>query len=224
MTVLTVQKRDIKKSPAALRQEGFIPAVFYGRKAKSTPIAVSRKDFLKVWKQAGESAIITLKTGDEDQQVLIQDVDRHPVTGMPIHADFYAIEKDKKLRVKIPIEFTGVAPAVKDLGGILVKVLHELEIESLPKDLPHGVTVDISALADFKSQILAKAISLPEGVALTTNLDEVVAAVAEPKEEEEQPAEAVDLSAIEVEKKGKEAKEGQEEGEVAASEGGKSPR
>ncbi len=220
MLLLAIEKRDGKQNAVEVRRKGLVPAVFYGRKERSTPISVRRGDFIKVWKSAGESSIITLKDGDDEKQVLIQDVSRDPVTGVPIHADFYVVEKDKKLKVKVPIEFVGMAPAVKDLGGILVKVLHEVEIESLPKDLPSRITVDIGALVDLKSQILAKDIVLPTGVALIAHADEVVAAITEAKVEEEKPPEAIDLSAIEVEKKGKEAKEGEE----AVAEGAEAPK
>ena len=221
MFVLEVEKRDAKKSPVKMRRDGLVPAVFYGRKEKSTPISVQKKEFIKIWKVAGESSIITLKQGDgSEHPALIQDVDRDPVTGTPIHADFYVIEKDHRLKVKVPLEYSGVSPAVKDLAGILVKVAHELEIESLPKDLPHNIPVDISALIDLKSQILAKDLPLPAGVKLITGADDVVAAITEAKVEEETPAAPIDLSTIEVEKKGKEAKEGEEaaEGEAPAPE------
>ena len=104
---------------------------------------------------------------------------------------------------------------MKDLGGTLVKVMHELEIEAMPKDLPKNISIDIASLVNFESQILAKDIKLPGGVTLTVGAEEVIAAVSEAKEEEEAPAAPVDLSTIEVEKKGKEAKEG-EEGEAGA--------
>lgn len=211
MLVLESKSRNVKENSSKTRKSGYIPAVFYGRKEKSTPVSISYKDFIKVWKSAGESSIITLKVDEkEEKQVLIQDVSRDPVSGVPTHVDFYAIEKDKKLRVNVPIEFSGVAPAVKDLGGILVKVLHELEIESLPKDLPHSISVDVSSLVTLESQILAKDITLPSGVTLISVPSEVVAAVTEAKEEAEEPAAPIDLSQIEVEKKGKEPTEGEE--------------
>jgi large subunit ribosomal protein L25 len=147
-------------------------------------------------------------------EVLIHDVDLDPVTDVPIHVDFYAIEKGKKLTVDVPLEFIGVSPAVKELGAVLVKVLHDVEIEALPKDLPHKLEVDIASLVTFDSVLTAKDIKLPEGVALKIKLDEVIASVYEPKEEVVEAA-LVDLSAIEVEKKGKEAKEGEAGAEVA---------
>lgn len=214
MFTLEVKKRDQKANLDAMRKSGFVPAVFYGKKEASTAVAVKNVDFLKVWKQAGSSSVIGLSGDGIEVEALIQDVDLHPVTGKPRHADFYVFEKGKKIKVNVPLEFSGVSPAVKDLGGSLVKVLHTLEIEAMPKDLPHNLVVDISALIDFKSVIAAKDIKLPSGVMLIAHADEVVASVYEPKEEIEEVAPTVDLSTIEVAKKGKEAKEGAE-GEAA---------
>jgi large subunit ribosomal protein L25 len=135
---------------------------------------------------------------------------------MPRHADFYVIEKGAKVKVDVQLVFDGVSPAVKDLGGILVKVLREVEIEAGAKDLPHELRVDISTLVDLKSVIHAKDLALPTGVTLITKADEIVASIAEAKEEVEEAPTAVDMSAIEVEKKGKEAKEGEEGAEPAA--------
>jgi large subunit ribosomal protein L25 len=218
---LTYEKRDPNVAPNTLRNAGRIPAVFYGRKQASTSITLSTKDFEKVWKKAGETAVVNLQSGDEEVQALIKDVDRHPVFGTPRHADFYVFEKGQKLKIKIPIEFTGVSPAVKDLGAVLVKVVHDLEIEAEPKNLPQKLEVDISSLTAFGSIITAKEIKLPEGVTLVVAPDDVIASVYEPKEEviEEVP---VDLSTIEVMKKGKEEVPG-EEGAVPA-EGAPTPK
>ena len=213
---LKYQKRDPKTSPNTLRGAGKMPAVFYGRKQESTPITLEQREFEKVWKKAGENTVVNLQGEGDEVQALIHDVDRHPVSGIPRHADFYVFEKGQKLKIKIPIEWTGVSPAVKDLGGVLVKVMYELEIEAEPKNLPQKLEVDISPLATFDSVITAKEVKLPEGVALVASPDEVIASVYEPKEEvvEEAP---VDLSAIEVVKKGKEAAPGEEPaGEGAA--------
>lgn len=192
-----------------------MPAVFYGRKRASTPITVSEKDFIKIWKQAGESTIVILKDGKEEVESLVYSTQRDPVTERPIHADFYTFDKGQKMKVGVPIEFTGESPAVKNLGGVLVKVFHEVEIEAEPKNLPPSLVLDISSLETFDSVVLAKDIKLPEGVTLVTDGEEVAASVYEPKEEEEEPVAAeFDPNAIEVEKKGKEEiAEGEQTGE-----------
>ncbi|MDP1625172.1 MAG: 50S ribosomal protein L25 [bacterium] len=217
---LNVEKRDINADLAALRKSGRMPAVFYGKKEASTPISIAVNDFIKAYKAAGESTVVILNGEGIEVESLIHDLDLHPVTSKPMHADFYVFEKGKTLKVGVPLDFVGVAPAVKDLGGTLVKVLHDLEVEALPKDLPHKIEVDITSLVDFKSVVTAKDVKLPHGVTLATGAEEIVASVYEPKDEPEEPVAPIDLSAIEVEKKGKEAKEGAE-GEAAADEDNK---
>lgn len=217
MITLTAEKRDLKADLGALRKAGKLPAVFYGPKEKSTPIVVLTKDFIKTFKKAGESSVVILKEGSNEHETLIHEVDVHPLTGAPRHADFYVIEKGKKVKVHVPLIYEGVSPAVKDMGGILVKVLRELEIEAAPKDLPHELRVDISSLVELSSVITAKSIKIPEGVTLVANPEEIVASIAEAKEEIEE-VKPIDMSAIEVEKKGKESKEGEEGAEVAAAE------
>ncbi|MFZ2049096.1 MAG: 50S ribosomal protein L25 [Minisyncoccia bacterium] len=217
MTTLKAELRDQSTKLGDLRKSGSIPAVFYGKKEPSTPISIKMVDFLKVWKEAGESSVISLETGKETVECLIHDIDFDPVLDTPRHVDFYVFEKGAKVEVEVPIEFEGVSAAIKDLGGTLVKVLYDLKIEAMPKDLPHNVVADISALVDFSSQITVKDIKLPSGVTCLESPDEVVALVSAPREEKEEEVTApIDLEAIEVEKKGKdEPEEGAEE--VAAA-------
>ncbi len=214
MFTLKVEKRDLKENLNAMRKSGKIPAVFYGPKDASTPIKISLVDFKKAWKTAGESTVVSLEGPGIDADVLIHDVDVHPVTDIASHVDFYAIEKGKKLSVDVSLDFIGISPAVKDLGAVMVKVAHEVEVEALPKDLPHSLEVDIAGLVNFDSVLTAADIKLPAGVTLKIKPEEVIASVYEPKEEVIEATE-IDLSAIEVEKKGKEAKEGEEGAEAA---------
>jgi large subunit ribosomal protein L25 len=204
MLKLKVLKRDAIEKPEEVREAGFIPAVFYGPKEAAQSIKIVYADFEKAFKSAGESTVVTLDCDGAEHETLIHDVSYHPVRGNIAHVDFYVIEKGKKVQVNVPLEFTGVAPAEKTLGGTLVKVMYEIEIEAMPKDLPHEIIVDISTLVDFESQIHASDIKLPSGVTLITEAEEVVALVQAANEEEpETPSETVDIASIEVEKKGK---------------------
>ncbi|MHB1316434.1 MAG: 50S ribosomal protein L25 [Minisyncoccota bacterium] len=203
ITLNYIDRKDVGNSDS-LRESGSMPAVFYGKKQTSTPITVLRSEFIKVWKTAGESGVVSLVGPNGNIDALIQEVDRDPVTEIPRHADFYVFEKGKKIEVSIPLVFVGVSPAVKDMSGNLVKVMHEIDIEASPENLPHEISVDISSLLDFDAQILAKDVVLPSGVSLACDGEEVVASVSAPKAEElDEPTVAPDLSAIEVEKKGK---------------------
>ncbi len=210
MLSLTAEKRVSTDKLDALRKAGKIPAVFYGPKEVSTSVSLDAKEFAKVWKKAGESSVVILKdaTGTE-HETLIHEVDIHPLSGEVRHADFYVIEKGKKVEVSVPLTFAGISPAVKDKAGILVKVHREIEIEAAPRDLPHDLTVDISKLVELTDVIKAKDLTLPKGVELKINPEEVIASIAEAKEEVEEAPAAIDMSAIEVEKKGKEEVEGE---------------
>ena len=205
MLTLKAEIRNKTDKLEQIRKAGKVPAVFYGKKEASTAISIPKIDFLKVWKEAGESSVITLETPKGIKESLIQDVDLDPITGIPRHADFYVFEKGHKVEVELPLEFIGISPAVKDLGGMLVKVLHKLKVEAMPKDLPHNIIVDINSLVDFGNQILAKDIAMPRGAELKENPEEVIVLVSAPREEKEEETASIDLSEIEVEKKGKEA-------------------
>lgn len=207
MINLDAQLRDKAVSLDTLKKEAKMPAVFYGKKTESTPISILKKDFIAVWKKAGESGVVSIKTEKGTVDTLIQAVDVDPVTDIPRHADFYVFEKGKKVEVSVPLEFVGVSAAVKDLGGLLVKSLHDLKISADPQHIPHTIDVDISSLVDFSSQILASEIKLPEGVDLVENPEEVVASASAPREELVEESAPVDLSSIEVEKKGKKEEE-----------------
>jgi len=214
MITLEVEKRDIKSPLGEMRKAGKIPAVFYGKKEASTPIMLSFPIFEKTLKEAGESTILHLTGKGIDVDVLVHEVALDPITDKPVHVDFYAIEKGKKLEIAVPLEFIWVAGAVKDFGAVLVKVMHEIEIEALPKDLPHKIVVDLSTLTTLDSIIKVGDLKFPAGVEAKAKAEEIVASVYEPKEEVVEAA-PVDLSKIEVEKKGKEAKEGEAGAEVA---------
>lgn len=215
MISLTYEARDAKIKPAVLRRSGKVPAVFYGRKRKAVSIAVLEKAFEKAFAKVGENAVLTLQGPTGEVPALVHEVARHPVSGEVEHIDFYTFEAGQKLAVQVPLEFVGVSPAVKEKGAVLVKVLRELSVEAEPTKLPRSIAVDLSPLVDFHSQILAKDVALPDGVVLREKPEEVVASAYEPKEEKVEEAPAPDLSQIEVMKKGKEPKEGEE----AATEG-----
>ena len=182
MLALEVKPRSEKDSAEDLRKSGVVPAVFYGPKEKSTPISIDALKLEHVWKEAGETTIITLKGAGEDKDTLIHDAQFDAITGKLLHADFYVLEKGKKIKIKVPLEFTGTPPAEK-LGHIVVKTLHEVEIEVAPQELPHNLPVDLSKLENVGDHIVAREIQLPPSASLLTPAEEIVASVKEFKEE-----------------------------------------
>lgn len=216
---MTTSKLSLATSPRApkeTKKEGEIPAVFYGSQTASTPVFINAIEFKKVLAAAGESSSIELVTASGTENAMIKDVQFDPVKHVPIHADFYVLEKGQKVHVMTPIEFIGESQAVKD-GGVLVKVMHELSVEGEPSKLPQHFEVDISKLATKEDVIKVSDIALPSGVELYhITGDDVIASITEAKEEEETAPAEVDLSAIEVEQKGKKEEEGTPEGEAKA--------
>jgi large subunit ribosomal protein L25 len=195
------------RAPKELKKEGFIPAVFYGAKTPSTPVFIPFIEFKKVFTQSGEMATIALKTEGGVKNVLVQDLKRDPVKNTVTHVDFYVVEKGQKVHVAIPLNFIGESPATKT-GGVLVKVAYEIMVEGESQNLPHTIDVDVSVLVSSTSIITAKDLSLPKGVVLYhVNEYDVLASVSAQSEENLDEVKEVDLSAIEVEKKGKKEEE-----------------
>ena len=203
MLTLEAKKRDIAAATlSSLRAAGLIPAVVYGAHQEATPISVDAKVFAKVLGEAGEATIVSLSGLGAALPTLIHDIDRDPVSGRPLHVDFYAVTKGEKVQVAIPLAFVGESAAV-EAGANLVKVLHEIEVKADPMNLPHAIEVDLALLKEVDDQIHAKDLALPKGVELAVEPEEVVALVQAVVEEKEE-APAADIAAIEVEKKGKE--------------------
>lgn len=198
----TTRTQTGKEAGRSLSQEGRIPAVVYGPKQESTPISLELAEFKKVLRDAGESSVLSLTGVGKDLQVLIHDVDYDPVTSLPRHADLYAIEKGAKVEVAVPLEFVGESAAVK-AGANLVKVMHELEIEADPANLPQHIDVDISSLVELGDQIRVSDLKIPAGVTVQVDGEEVVALTQAIEEEKEEDSAAPDMDAIEVEGKGK---------------------
>ncbi len=217
---IKAEKRDIfGKKLRESRKEGKLPAVFYpskgragGSKKESTSIFIDQSEFGRAWKKAGESTVLDLEVDNKVIPVLIYKVDLNPLTSEPIHVDFYAVDMTKKVSTTVPFSFVGEAPAVK-LGGTLVEVMREIEVEAMPADLPHEIEVDVSVLENFESKITIGDLKIPEGVSVSAEKEDVIAFVEEAKEEEEEVLEeAVSVADIEVEKKGKQ--EDESEGET----------
>ncbi len=183
--MLTLVITERTGDAGALRARGVLPAVFYGPKETSTSIAIPLPAFEKLWKEAGETTIVSLTGVGEPKEVLIQDVDVHPVTGTPRHVDFYVLEKGKKIEIAVPIEFEGIAPAEKE-GGVVVKVLHEIEIRVAPAELPQHLTVDISSLVNIGDHITVSQVKIPPSAEFITDPEETVVTISEQKIVEEE--------------------------------------
>ncbi len=220
---LDAQTRTVLGSKVkALRKSGYIPAVLYGKGQESLNLQVPVKDFAKVLKEAGESTLVYVNVDGKSYPTIIHDVAKDPVKDDIIHADFYKVSLTEKIKTKVPVVFVGESPAVKDLAGIFVRNVNELEVEALPQNLPHEISIDISSLKNFSDQILVKDINLGSDVKIEAEADTILATVQEPKSQEELDAELAaptagveDVKIIEKEKPEEAPSEGEAEATVA---------
>jgi large subunit ribosomal protein L25 len=197
---LAAVKRSTRgKKNHALRAEGKVPAVVYGRGVKAEPLELEARVIERVYTQAGGNKILALKIGEgRARNVLIHDVQRSPLRGDLIHVDFYVVRMDEELKAEIPLHFVGESTAVYQGEGTLVKNVETVEVECLPGDLPESLEVDIATLDDFEKTITLADLALPEGVKIVAEeLDTVVAKVDPPRTDEEMAEldEVVDESA-----------------------------
>lgn len=219
LTLSTKIRKEMGKKVKALRQRGFLPAVLYGPKLKSQSLEVGLKEFEKAYKEAGENTLISLEiAGSKDKYlVLIHNPANDPLTGKPIHIDFYQPSLEKEIEAKIPVVLEGESPAVKDLGGTLIKNIAEIEIKSLPQNLPKEIAINIGGLKTFEDRVLIKDLKTAGGVKILREPDDIVVSVSAPEKVEEELGKPIEEKVEEVEKIEKEKKE-KEEKEAAPAE------
>lgn len=216
---LALESQERNKKARATVRAGFIPAVMYGHGVTTTSMHVEMKAFRKIWHEAGSTTLVSLKIGSDKHEVLIRDVQFHPVKGHVIHVDFHRVRMDEVIKTEVPLVFEGIAPAVKELSGIFVRNMDAVELEALPKDLPHQITIDITGLTDFDKTIHVRDIKVGSGVTILADAEAVVALVQAPRSEAEleQLSEEVkeDVTAVEGVVKPEKPAEGEEGAEAA---------
>lgn len=205
-------RKELGKKAKALQKNGVLAAVLYGPKIKNLALELDLKEFEKIYSQAGESSLLNLQIEGEKKEntVLIHEIQNNPLTGKITHVDFYQPDLDKEVEVAVPLIFEGETPAVKDLGGTLVKNISEVEIKALPQNLPHEIKVNVESLKTFEDHILIKDLELPSGVKILKNPQEIVVSVARPEKVEEELEKPIEEKVEEVEKIEKERKEKEE--------------
>ncbi len=187
---------NVKQVTEGIDMTGNIKAVVYGPAYPSTALVINQKDFTKLYKQAGESSIVTLTGLKANQDVLIHDIQINVRNGDIVHVDFYAVKKGQKIKVGVPLVFVGVSEAVKTYGADLVKNIFEVEIEAEASDLPHEIEIDLEVLKEIDDRITVGDIKAPKGVKILDNEDDVIVTVSKHEEETEEAPTEIDMSAI----------------------------
>jgi large subunit ribosomal protein L25 len=123
--------------------------------------------------------------GKNDRNVIIYEIQRDPVTDSIIHIDFFQVKMDEEIETEVEFEYIGESIAVRDLGGVLVKNMDDIEVKCLPGDLPSKINVDISVLNTFDDRICVKNLKISEKVKIDLDPETVVALVSPPRSEEE---------------------------------------
>lgn len=223
MLVLKAKIREkTGKKVKNLRQKSILPAILYGPKTKNLPLEMNLKEFEKVYKEAGESSLISLQVSDSGNKekilVLIHEVKKDQLSEKPIHVDFYQPILNKEVEVTVPIIFEGEALAVKELGGTLVKEIQEVVVKALPQNLPHEIKVNIGSLKTFEDEILIKDLKVGEGVKIRREANEIVAVVTPLEKVEEELEKPIEEKVEEVEKVEEKEKKAVEEAEIETKE------
>jgi len=211
LSLLAKIRKELGRKVKKLRMKGILPGVLYGPKVKATPLEIDLKEFEKIYKEAGESSLISLEIEGKKSPVLIHEVARDPLTEKPTHVDFYQPRLEEEVEATIPLVFEGEALAVKDLGGTLVKNISEIDVKALPQNLPHEIKVNIQSLKTFEDSILIKDLEVPEGVKVLKDPEEIVAKVSPPEKVEEELVKPIEEKVEEVEKVEKEKEEEKKE-------------
>lgn len=187
---LKIAKRTVLgKKTRSLRKTGIIPAEIYGHGIKNSHVTVNEKDFMRLFRTAGEHTLINLVDQDSKERfpVIISHVGMNSTKGTYLSVDFHQVRMDEKIETKVPLQFIGEAPAVKN-GFLVVTPLDELHIKSLPQSIPSHLDVDISKLESSGQSIYVKDILIPKGVDMLTPQDAVIVTVTEKAKEEPAPS------------------------------------
>lgn len=189
------ERTVIGKKVKVLRREGVLPAVLYGAGIEPVPLELNAHETTKILSRVSGSTLINLKIDKDNHTVILRDVQIDVVRRNIVHIDFLKVAMDTAIRTEVPVSLVGEAPAVKELGGVLVTGLSEVEVEALPGDLPDRISVDIESLADINSSISVRDIFFGTGVTILTDPDEVLVRIV-PQAVEEEVVEEVEEEVI----------------------------
>ena len=183
--VLKATKRDVTgKQVKALRREGKLPAVIYGRHTEPVNIVLETHAATQALARATSSTLVTLDVDGTEYPALVREKQRDFIKNRLLHVDFLAVSLTEKLRATVALQFFGVSPAVKDFNAVFVHNLEQFHVECLPVDLPERIEVDISVLARVGDALRVRDVALSDKVRVLENPDTVVAVASAPKVEE----------------------------------------
>lgn len=201
---LTLDAREAHgKQNKRLRREGVVPGVVYGKGTDSLPVQVDAKTFETLYRAAGKTSVVKFRLPGASRATsgVIKNVQRNPLSGSPVHVDYFLVDLRQEMEVDVPLVFTGEAPAVEQTGGTLLHNLSAVHVKALPNDIPHEIEVNVSVLTSLDVAIHVRDLNLNrDAVTVLTDPETIVATVVPPRiEVEEEPvaAEAEEEAAAE---------------------------
>lgn len=184
--VIQADRREVVgKQVKELRRAGKLPAVLYGKQVDSVPIVLDQREASKILQGLSPSALIQVQLDGDEFFALVREKQRDVIRGTLTHVDFQAVSLTERVRSQVSIRLVGESPATEELGGLLVTNVEQLDMEALPRELPDHIDVDVTGLENIGDAIYVRDLSLPEGVTLFADLDDVIVVVALPAEEPE---------------------------------------
>lgn len=200
---LRVARRSVLgKKVKALRRGGVTPANVYGHRVESQAVEVDSLTLAHTLKRLERNAILSLRIQGERavRPVIVREVQRDILNDKILHVDFYQVSLAEKMKADVPLILVGKAPAVEDLGGILLQGLDSIAVEALPADIPPHIEVDISTLATFDSSVHVRDLVIDPKVHVLTEGDSVISSVSPPRKVAEEAVAAEEEVAAEAEK------------------------
>jgi len=191
----------IGKQVKHLRDANLIPGVIYGHGFEPLPVQFAARELELVLQRAGTSTLLNIEVAGNPQPytVIVRDVQRHPLKRYVTHVDMQALNMAETVRVAIPVVLSGESPAVRDLHGMLLHLITEVEVEGLPSALIPAIEVSVSDLTELGAALTVGALAIPEGLKILTPAEEIVVQVSMPEEEEEVKVAAEPAAPAEVE-------------------------
>ncbi|MDH3690873.1 MAG: 50S ribosomal protein L25/general stress protein Ctc [Gammaproteobacteria bacterium] len=168
---IRAEPRDTAGSSASrrLRHAGKVPAVIYGAGKENMALTLDHDEVLhQLSIEAFHSAILNVKVGDQTEQAILRAVQMHPFRPRLLHVDFQRVSATEEIHIAVPLHFMGEeeAPGIKIQSGILSRLMTEVDVSCLPKDLPEYFEIDVSHL-DLNESVHLSEIKVPEGVTIT---------------------------------------------------------
>ena len=187
LTLKLSPRSVVGKKAKVLRRAGIVPVHLFGRDTESLALQAEASELRRLILRAGGNVPVVVEVQGQDREnvCFVREVQRHPVTEGLLHVDFLRVDVSRKVLAEVPVVLEGEAPAVPELGGILLQVMNSLEVESLPMSMPAAFHLDVSGLDDFEKSLRISDVRLDADVTILRGPQEMIARVVRPRVEEE---------------------------------------